>query len=271
MTLSKLAILALPIMAVGVLAADCSSTNLTNPKHDSGTDVPVVSKRDSGPDAPTDAAHDAPVTPPHDSGADQAIGPGGCSGHAPGPSEVPFFHRATAQACAAGDATPDAGSSCSSDADCVPDGGTGLTLLRTCLHGRCRSDECLVDSDCGNTGLCACARFASPTGSGGSGGAGGSNAPVAGGQSGAAGAGAFARNICLPGNCRVDSDCGTNGYCVASFGPCGGIDGYYCHTANDSCMNASEDCPPASCGGRPLCTYSPAAAAFTCKTQTCAG
>ena len=88
MTLSKFALFALPIMALGVLAADCSSTNLTPPKHDSGSDVPVMTKRDSGSDTPAtlpmDAAHDAPITPPHDSGPDQANGPGGCSGHATG-------------------------------------------------------------------------------------------------------------------------------------------------------------------------------------------
>lgn len=57
--------------------------------------------------------------------------------------------------------------------------------------------------------------------------------------------------MCMPGNCRVDSDCESGGgYCSPSqnaglfvcsdgcSGTCGGgLTGYYCHTAADECVN----------------------------------
>ncbi len=46
----------------------------------------------------------------------------------------------------------------------------------------------------------------------------------------------------MPGNCRVDSDCGANGFCspTATSDGCGEVAGYYCHTAADSCTNDSD-------------------------------
>lgn len=233
----------LAIVAAMALAAACSSTALTPPRHDSGSDAPVVSAFDSGRDTaahpPTDAA-DARMTT--DAAGADAGGKGGCPGHAPAPSEVPPNHRATAVSCGPNVTRwPGDGMSCTSNADCAADGNVNL-LPFVCLHGHCTIDQCLTDEDCGENTACVCAR---------------------------GGLGFVRANTCLPANCRVDADCGTTGYCAASFGPCGSIDGYYCHTANDTCVNPTEDC--SGCGSLSHCSYSPAAAAFTCALQTCAG
>ena len=83
---SNVAPLALAIVGAAVLSAGCSSTALSPAKHDSGTDVPVVSVPDSGRDTamtlPSDAS-DAHMAS-SDSGTD-APGSGGCSGHVPAP------------------------------------------------------------------------------------------------------------------------------------------------------------------------------------------
>jgi hypothetical protein len=63
-------------------------------------------------------------------------------------------------------------------------------------------------------------------------------------------------NSCVPGNCRIDSDCGAGGYCSPSVASdsCGRIGGYYCHTPKDTCVN-DTDCPVANDGPQ-ICTYS---------------
>jgi hypothetical protein len=76
-------------------------------------------------------------------------------------------------------------------------------------------DACLVDSDCGDAGVCLCEtpRCVVPF-------------PVAG-------------NVCLGGNCRVDSDCAC-GFCAGEMS-CGGIDGFWCTTPQDEC-STDGDC-----------------------------
>jgi hypothetical protein len=76
-------------------------------------------------------------------------------------------------------------------------------------------DACLVDSDCGATGVCECEtpRCTEPF--------------------------AVRGNVCLPSNCRVDSDCAC-GFC-AGEPSCGGIDAYYCTTPHDEC-STDADC-----------------------------
>jgi hypothetical protein len=76
-------------------------------------------------------------------------------------------------------------------------------------------DACLADSDCGATGVCDCEapRCTHPF-------------PLAG-------------NVCVPGNCRVDSDCAC-GFCAGDTA-CGGLDGYYCTTPQDQC-STDADC-----------------------------
>lgn len=76
-------------------------------------------------------------------------------------------------------------------------------------------DACLVDSDCGGTGVCDCEspRCAEPF--------------------------AVAGNVCVPSDCRVDSDCAC-GFCAADTS-CGGIDAYHCTTPHDEC-STDADC-----------------------------
>jgi hypothetical protein len=76
-------------------------------------------------------------------------------------------------------------------------------------------DACLVDSDCGSTGVCDCEapRCAEPF--------------------------AVAGNVCVPADCRVDSDCAC-GFCAADTS-CGGIDAYHCTTPRDEC-STDADC-----------------------------
>jgi hypothetical protein len=76
-------------------------------------------------------------------------------------------------------------------------------------------DACLVDSDCGSTGVCECEtpRCTEPF--------------------------AVRGNVCLPSNCRVDSDCAC-GFC-AGEPSCSGVDAYYCTTPQDEC-STDADC-----------------------------
>jgi hypothetical protein len=92
------------------------------------------------------------------------------------------------------------------------------------------------DTDCPTGEVCAC-----------------HEAPYANGQG----------NTCMPGNCRVDSDCGPGGYCSPSFAPmgCGGLGGYYCHTPADQCVN-DNDCTGSN--GPSACSYSSSAKAWHC-------
>jgi hypothetical protein len=167
--------------------------------------------------------------------------PGTCA--APKSGEVPTEHRATAPACNSSNQppVPDGGvPSCSTDADCT---ASTNSLYRYCVHGACAFDQCLTDTDCGSTGVCAC------------------SSDYYGGNS------AYHPNFCVPANCRLDSDCGSGGYCSPSRGYCGTFQGFYCHTAADSCVDATADC--AGCGN--ACVYSPAVGAFACGSSVCAG
>ncbi|MFL5305947.1 MAG: hypothetical protein ACJ8F1_12080 [Polyangia bacterium] len=241
MKLSKIAFLGLAIVGAAVLSAGCSSTALSPAKHDSGTDVPVVSVPDSGRDTAMTVPHDASdaQTTSTDSGTD-THGSGGCSGHAPAPSEVPPSHRPTAVACAPTPYTPpDGGVSCTSDADCP---GIVLRGGRICLHGQCSLDRCLTDADCSPSEACNC-----------------SGGPLAIG---------FRVNACVPASCHVDPDCGPNGYCSldGDEGTCGTA-GYFCHGPNDTCVDATKDC---ACGQ--TCRYMPTTGAFACAPPGfCAG
>jgi hypothetical protein len=177
------------------------------------------------------------------------LGTGGAAGapavcNPPRSGEVPNEHRATAPACkpSTQPPAPDGGiPSCASDSDCT---ANPSSLYRYCVHGQCAFDQCLTDSDCGATGVCAC------------------SSDFYGGNS------AYHPNFCAGANCRVDSDCGSGGYCSPSRGYCGTPQGYYCHTAADSCVDPATDC--ASCGYN-ACTYSPSVGAFTCGSSICAG
>lgn len=109
---------------------------------------------------------------------------------------------------------------------------------------RCTYDSCLADADCGTT-VCAC---------------------DGGWRSGA--------NACLGGNCQVDADCGAGGWCSPSMGECGlygGVTGYWCHTAEDTCTS-DTDCPgTGDFGGPGYCMYSQTLGHWQCSYSQCAG
>jgi hypothetical protein len=183
---------------------------------------------------------------------DIAVGTGGAAGApagctVPKSGEVPSEHRATAPACnpSSPPPIPDGGvPSCTTDADCASSTSYPSAYYRYCAHGQCVFDQCLTDADCGSTGVCAC------------------SSDYYGGNI------SHHPNFCVPANCRLDSDCGPGGYCSPSRGTCGTFQGFYCHTAADSCVDSTADC--ASCGLN-ACLYSPAVAAFACGTVFCNG
>jgi hypothetical protein len=119
---------------------------------------------------------------------------------------------------------------------CTPSGGNA--------RPSCQSDACFADTDCPKGNVCECG--------------------------GSAGVGRFA-NVCLAGNCSVDSDCGSDGYCSPSYGTScgayGGIVGYFCHTAHDQCTN-DDECVD---GGAGYCAFQPATNRWTCFYSFCAG
>ena len=160
-------------------------------------------------------------------------------------TEIPPQHRSTAQACSPTSAaampifTYDAtGTPCTSDGQCTSDAG----VPGHCLRGACTVDDCLTDDDCAPGGVCVCS---SPSG----------------------GSAVENKNYCVSGNCRVDGDCGANGYCSPSSGLCG-VDGFFCHTPADTCVDGSIDC-----GGSCLsaCHYFPEKGAFACLAFVCGG
>jgi hypothetical protein len=107
----------------------------------------------------------------------------------------------------------------------------------------CTYDTCYSDSSCTLGGPCACE-----------------------GESGSPG------NSCVRGNCRTDADCGSNGYCSPTLGGCGnygGVVGYYCHTAADTCVNDSECVMPMMPPG--YCMYSPEVGHWACGYGQCVG
>ena len=106
-------------------------------------------------------------------------------------------------------------------------------------------DECLVDSDCGATDVCSCAghtfEYAHAT-----------------------------RNICVTADCRTDADCGAFACSPTDSdgGPFYGVQGYYCHTSNDSCGRDS-DCVRGTEQG--YCMFSQDVAHWVCGYNFAAG
>jgi hypothetical protein len=67
----------------------------------------------------------------------------------------------------------------------------------------------------------------------------------------------------VTGNCRVDADCGAEGYCSPSplTAICGdSLAGYYCHTAPDLCIDDSD------CSGEG-CVYSTTNSRWECVAR----
>jgi hypothetical protein len=172
-------------------------------------------------------------------------------------AEIPLEHRATAT-CPhqrgpgpanqpyppdrASPLAPDAGG-CTSDSRCK-NGMNGRCFPFEGLvgEGGCSYDECLTDANCGSKTPCLC-RSSSTDNS---------------------------ANVCVPGgNCAVDSDCGSGGYCSPSWAGCQERH-YFCHTTRDTCIN-DTDCPvdagEFSCSTLPSCAYDTQAQRWACRQQ----
>jgi hypothetical protein len=116
---------------------------------------------------------------------------------------------------------------------------------------RCNYDTCFNDTQCARAGgPCACRLN----------------------TRGASGA-----NVCLGGNCQTDANCGPGGYCSPTLGFCGdfgGVEAYYCHTAQDECID-DEDCLTTTDGGflgqRPYCAFNRETSRWRCSNMACAG
>jgi hypothetical protein len=171
------------------------------------------------------------------------------------PNRTPKVHRASAMTCddmrppGIADAglesgAPDSGvpDQCNQDSDCTmgKDGRCGYSRIGK----QCSYDTCFADADCGNNGVCVCRT-------------GGSNNHCAGGGG--------------PGACRVDADCGAKGFCSPSAGSCGpgyGIQGYFCHTSSDTCVDDS-DCQDGGLAG--YCMFETTVKKWQCSNSICAG
>ena len=76
-------------------------------------------------------------------------------------------------------------------------------------------------------------------------------------------------NECVPGNCRVDADCGAGWFCsptVGLVGPFYGVAGHYCHTADDTCVD-DGDCIDDTY----YCAYSREVGHWACSNVRTAG
>lgn len=169
--------------------------------------------------------------------------------------KVPLVHRVTSPSCATPPPAGNCGLSpntnniassgaCALDSDC-----TGVNARCTGpFFGMCSCthDECGGDADCATDQTCDCreARLYEPT----------------------------QANYCLPSNCRVDSDCGANGYCSPSHDIECGLDGergWYCHTKKDRCTNDS-DCPISDENDvESFCGFDPTLGYWRCAQTTC--
>ena len=123
----------------------------------------------------------------------------------------------------------------------MPDGS--ITVYRFCQQHLCRVDQCLTDGDCAAGQVCNCAS-----------------------QFGGNG---FHNNACIATGCRVDADCGAGGFCSpATNNRCGGVAGYYCHGAADTC-DTDADCPDQNDGGilPRKCAYVPEVNHWQCAAM----
>ncbi len=186
--------------------------------------------------------------------------PGGviCEGHV---LAAPVSHRVSATACgpsqpslASCDPSAHAGCTLRGATGCSPDAGDTCGTCEASASGGsvCRfPDACLSDDDCGPSGVCSC-------------------------QGMTFGFSHLSNNNqCLPSNCRVDSDCET-GFCSPTVSTsCGGfygVQGYFCHTCEDTCMN-DGDCMQMGANGpvKGYCAYQPTVGHWACGFGLCAG
>jgi Cys-rich repeat protein len=175
-------------------------------------------------------------------GAGGATGSGGAGACPAKPLSTPQG-RPTPKACSVSQL--EMGLSASGPAPCAAktDCPAGPGERSTCLNGQCSADACINDSDCPSGQACGCA------------------ADYYGGN-------AQHPNLCFPAQCRVDADCPAGGVCEPSYGgPCGGLTGFFCHSASDTC-NSSSDC----CGNLSACLYQPELGHWACQAvMVCSG
>ena len=182
---------------------------------------------------------------------------GGATGGAA--AVVPLNHRTTPSSCAANPA-PNvpacvasgvigvAFSTCATDSACTT-GRNGRCFAvgnapTSDVSCKCTFDECDADDNCADGGTCSCG---SANGRG---------------------------NTCLPGNCRVDGDCGGGAYCSPTRSRTEVFQnanastawiGYYCHTPGDSCVN-DQDCMQTGTRWGAHCAYEVSMGRWTCAS-----
>lgn len=150
------------------------------------------------------------------------------------PPRLPESHRVEAASCVGVNAPPEPTyipnpqmSRCTKHADCADGGVSGKCVNGVGMAGSiysCVYDTCATDADCSPGMVCYCSSTQ-------------------------------AARCFSVGNCRTDADCGTSAYayCSPSMSwDCGGyrpVDGYHCHTPQDSCMDDSD------CAGSDYCNF----------------
>lgn len=173
------------------------------------------------------------------------------AGSSGGLSAVPTNHRPNDVTCPQerGPGSASVVDECSQDAECTQ-GINGRCISPNVVGpfggSRCSYDQCFSDADCPANQPCKCRESAAL------------NLP----------------NICIAGgNCRIDSDCGLDGFCspslfyidssidaTSSSGSGFATFGYFCHTSKDRCRNDSDcdasNCRPAAGCGFMACGYS---------------
>jgi hypothetical protein len=156
---------------------------------------------------------------------------------------TPLQHRATAATCPTRrgpSSTSCVGSGCTSFGGCTQDSDCTAGINGRCLDLTpvpmlsCSYDQCFSDADCPGNAPCDCRNSAA----------------------------SVSANSCLTGSgCRLDSDCGPGNFCSPSPVSWNST-AYYCHTANDTCVDDSD------CGQFQDCAFSAQNGYWTCTPIT---
>ncbi len=158
----------------------------------------------------------------------------------------PVRHRPAPLACAPDRIAGIRGGTpgCTADAECTEgkEGRCGYDSATS--RDKCTYDACLADGDCAAGEVCICRnefsatlRQAWPT-------------------------------VCAKGNCVVDANCGPGGYCSPNTvvrGCNSGLEGWYCHTKLDRCID-DADCYYGGLYGK--CQYDRVAGYWACALDS---